>query len=1443
MKRKSRSSRLCNSHRMQRVGIEWLEPRYVLDNAYALLRQGDFQQDWTDVSTITPTNKWQLLLSIIGYSGTGLVASAGVDPQTIVADGGTELVTANQTSVTGTGGITAVGSTIRVVTVKPTPHTGTKINPYLVIHVNTTNVNDVRVRYKLQDYDTGNVIQAFALQIRVGDTGNWINVPAGYVADATDVGTGKVTFVDATLPADANNQPKLQIRIITCDAVGTDEWVGIDDIVVSGNRAPRITLPGEPVTYTENTSPVILQPDATIADADSPIFDSGTLRISILNASDNDRLEIRHEGNGAGQIGITGSDVAYGGVTIGTFTGGAGMVPLAVTFNAAATRTAVETLVRNLVFRTLGDNPATADRLISITVSDGDGGTSAAVETTLHVAAVNDAPTLTLAPLPIYYTAGSAALIVAPEATMTDADATMFDLATLNIAITNGQPGDLLEVRHEGNGGGQIGVSGNTIFFGGIAIGSLSTSTGLAFSFHSTATLAGVQQLLRNITFRNSLTSAAVGSRTISATFLEGDGTSVSANLQVIVLAAPPQLSIADAMVSEGASGSQTLSFVVTLSENPSSNVVVTYATQDDTATTADNDYEGKTGTLTFSPGGPLLQSIEILVRADAKYELSERLFVDITDVTNAVASDTRAVGTIDNDDALPTLTIQPASVVEGNSGNTTLLFVVELSHPSYQPITISYESQDDTATVSGGDYLSTTGAMVFAPGDVSKSIAVTVMGDFVVEPAEAFHLVGSSAGGISNATAQGIGTILNDDQPPTVSVALHPESDTGVTATPATSSDRITRDNTPIFLGSSQSGATIRLYIDADGDGVLTVNDTLLAQATASAADAWQASVTTALPDGQHRILATATDAVGNVSDVQSLVIVVDTQAPLVDKVFVTSHPDYALLASPGIDRGVTPLVSGISVRVADLPVRAAPFALSAFDYAQGITTGVYQLVGEFTGNVGIADVSFQAVGPGIDSVVVMFSKPLADDLYTLTIGGLVDVAGNPLATSVFTFTVDSRPEVAAWASSGVDVDMNGNGFFDSVGIAPDVHYALSLAGGAMFAGNFALLPSDVANGFDKLAAYTQVTGQFQFNIDVDSDGVPDNEPGVLPAVEGVIVLSVSGTPIAGRFDNNDANGDEVGVFDGTTWYFDTNHNLVIDGDDISVASTLRGQPVVGDFDGDGFDDLATFDGTFCYFDLTNGTPRGWDGTADWKIQGTTGTPGQQAIVADFDRDGVDDVGLWAPALTPGQTIGEWFVILSDGGAIAITGRAAGDPEHRVVIDPDSGLPAFMFSEDRDLAISFGDVQTLPVAGNFDRPFVAQPGVAVGAYTNTVKPWDVDGDGMVAPNDALLLINALNLYGSGVLTSTMRSENGPYLDVSGDRVLNPLDALMIINYLNDFGAGEGEDSVVSPFAVPTPAPDALTPGWWIPLDLWLEDEQDDELVGLLAEAAAMAAI
>jgi hypothetical protein len=72
----------------------------------------------------------------------------------------------------------------------------------------------------------------------------------------------------------------------------------------------------------------------------------------------------------------------------------------------------------------------------------------------------------------------------------------------------------------------------------------------------------------------------------------------------------------------------------------------------------------------------------------------------------------------------------------------------------------------------------------------------------------------------------------------------------------------------------------------------------------------------------------------------------------------------------------------------------------------------------------------------------------------------------------------------------------------------------------------------------------------------------------------------------------------------------------------------------------------------------------------------------------------------------------------------------------------------------------------------------------------------DVDFDGIVAPLDALLIINELNATGPRSLSSFHSGQNPvPFLDPSGDNSLTALDAIDVINFLNADGGGEGEEA------------------------------------------------
>jgi predicted extracellular nuclease len=200
-----------------------------------------FSQDWNNTSLITADHNWSGVPGIVGYRGDELVTATGVDPQTIVIDGSATPINveANETNPNtfNTGGVAEFHIPDPTIALNGS---GTADAPHIVLNVDTTGHSGIVVAYNLRDLDgsADDAIQRVALQFRVGNAGNYENVPAGFVADATDpTAATRVTPVVVTLPPSADNQPLVQVRIITTNAAGNDEWVGIDDIHVFDNDA------------------------------------------------------------------------------------------------------------------------------------------------------------------------------------------------------------------------------------------------------------------------------------------------------------------------------------------------------------------------------------------------------------------------------------------------------------------------------------------------------------------------------------------------------------------------------------------------------------------------------------------------------------------------------------------------------------------------------------------------------------------------------------------------------------------------------------------------------------------------------------------------------------------------------------------------------------------------------------------------------------------------------------------------------------------------------------------------------------------------------------------------------------------------------------------------------------------------------------------------------
>src|SRR5262249_11419277 len=157
-----------------------------------------------------------------------------------------------------------------------------------------------------------------------------------------------------------------------------------------------------------------------------------------------------------------------------------------------------------------------------------------------------------------------------------------------------------------------------------------------------------------------------------------------------------------------------------------------------------------------------------VVVKGDNKFESDETFAVNLSIPVNATIGMSQGLGTIQNDDPFPSISINNVTVSEGNTGTTNAIFTVTLSNPTYQTVTANYTTTDGTATTADNDYTSTGGLLTIAPGQLSSSITVVVKGDTKFESDETFTVNLSNAGNASLATSSGTGTIKNDDQQPT---------------------------------------------------------------------------------------------------------------------------------------------------------------------------------------------------------------------------------------------------------------------------------------------------------------------------------------------------------------------------------------------------------------------------------------------------------------------------------------------------------------------------------------------------------------------------------------------------------------------------------------------------------------------------------------------------
>jgi hypothetical protein len=172
---------------------------------------------------------------------------------------------------------------------------------------------------------------------------------------------------------------------------------------------------------------------------------------------------------------------------------------------------------------------------------------------------------------------------------------------------------------------------------------------------------------------------------------------------------------------------------------------------------------------LTFNPGVTTRQ-VTVVVAHDTRDEDAETFQLTLSNAVNGTLGDAVGVGTVNDNDAAPSMVINNVSVTEGASAAVNATFTVTLSAQSGKTVTVNYATQNATATAPS-DYTAATGTLTFTPGTTTRQITVVVAHDTADEPTEQYTVGLSGAANATINDAQGVGTINDNDPAPSLAI------------------------------------------------------------------------------------------------------------------------------------------------------------------------------------------------------------------------------------------------------------------------------------------------------------------------------------------------------------------------------------------------------------------------------------------------------------------------------------------------------------------------------------------------------------------------------------------------------------------------------------------------------------------------------------------------
>ncbi|SFJ41269.1 Ig-like domain-containing protein [Planctomicrobium piriforme] len=325
-----------------------------------------------------------------------------------------------------------------------------------------------------------------------------------------------------------------QIEFVLTDGLSAaSEAAAVTVSVLGSNDSPTISGVTPGLSYTENGSPIVLAALGIVADVDFNLG-GGSLLVRFNGSTEaEDRLSVLSQGNGSGQISVSGTSVFYGGILLGTIEAdGLGGQPLLIQLAAGAPNAAVQQLLRSVAYASVSENPASTQRQIEIVVTDGAAGESNILTGFVSVVPVNDKPTISGVSGLTSYTEGAAPRVLTLDGLVTDPEANLGGGSLLVRYNGFSEADDRLSILSQGTGSGQISVSGSSVLYGGVAIGTIALAgvggQSLRIQLEPGVSNAAVQQLLRSITYANVSSNPSTFQRRVE--FVLTDGAAAVAN-------------------------------------------------------------------------------------------------------------------------------------------------------------------------------------------------------------------------------------------------------------------------------------------------------------------------------------------------------------------------------------------------------------------------------------------------------------------------------------------------------------------------------------------------------------------------------------------------------------------------------------------------------------------------------------------------------------------------------------------------------------------------------------------------------------------------------------------------------------------------------------------------------------------------------------------------